>query len=105
MCWEFLRLSSYTLACSFFSPSLTVGTADFVYPDFNFTHGLTFVGASATTACINITELNYGNVQGDADQLQGSLDTTTKEAGEEVVTENVKTSEVGEHERIAPNLV
>lgn len=77
-------------------------TADFVYVDFNSTHGLTFAGASATTACANITELEYGNVHGDADQLQGSLDTVTREVGEEVVMMDVRTSELGEHSRITP---
>ncbi|CAM9370870.1 unnamed protein product [Ectocarpus sp. 8 AP-2014] len=77
-------------------------TADFVYADFNSTHGLTFAGASGTTACANITELEYGNVHGDADQLQGSLDTVTREVGEEVVTTDVRTSELGEHSRIIP---
>lgn len=77
-------------------------TADFVYADFNSTHGLTFAGASGTTACANITELEYGNVHGDADQLQGSLDTVTREVGEEVVMTEVRTSELGEHIRITP---
>lgn len=80
----------------------TTTTADFVYADFNSTHGLTFTGASGTTACANVTELEYGDVQGDADQLQGSLDEATREAGEEVVTTDVRTSELGEHEQITP---
>ncbi|CAN0538953.1 unnamed protein product, partial [Scytosiphon promiscuus] len=67
--------------------------ADFVYADFNLTHGLTFAGASGTTSCANVTELEYGVVQGDADQRQGSLDTLTREEGEEVVTTDVRTSE------------
>ncbi|CAM9964606.1 unnamed protein product, partial [Pylaiella littoralis] len=75
-------------------------TADFVYADFNSTHGLTFAGASGTTACANVTEFDYGDVQGDADQLQGSLDEATREAGQEVVTTDVRTSELGEHEEI-----
>lgn len=82
-------------------PSFSTETADFVYSDFNFTHGLTFVGASATTACINVTEYGYGFVHGNADERQGSLDTTTREDGEEVVTTSVKTNDnaavVGEH--------
>lgn len=73
-----------------------------MYADFNSTHGLTFAGASGTTACANVTELEYGDVQGDADQLQGSLDKATREAGEEVVTTDVRTSELGEHEEITP---
>lgn len=80
-------------------------TADFVYADFNSTHGLTFAGASGTTACANVTELEYGDVQGDADQLRGSLDMMTREAGEEVVTTDVRTSELEEHDRITPNQV
>eukprot|EP00752_Nemacystus_decipiens_P015593 g13916.t1 len=78
-------------------------TADFVYADFNFTHGLTFAGSSATTACSNVTELEYGDVQGDADQLRGLLDVVMREAGEEVVTTDVRTSELEEHDRIAPS--
>lgn len=76
-----------------------------MYADFNSTHGLTFAGASGTTACANITELEYGEVQGDADQLQGSLDMVTREAGEEVVTTDVRTSELEEHDRITPHQV
>ncbi|CAM9610828.1 unnamed protein product, partial [Hapterophycus canaliculatus] len=72
-------------------------TADFVYADFNFTHGLTFAGASGTTSCANITELEYGDVHGDADQLQGSLDALTREEGGEVVTTDVRTGDAGEH--------
>lgn len=74
-----------------------------MYGDFNFTHGLAFVGASATTACINITEYGYGFVHGNVDERQGSLDTTTREDGGEVVTTYVKTNNaaaVGEHEHI-----
>lgn len=71
-----------------------------MYTDFNFTHGLTFVGAAATTACINVSELNYGQVQGDADELQGSLDTVTRETESRVTTTNTRTSEVGEHIRV-----
>lgn len=87
-------------------PYFTAGeenpTADFVYADFNSTHGLTFAGASGTTACANVTELEYGDVQGDADQLQGSLDVVTREGGGEVVTTDVRTSELEEHDRITP---
>eukprot|EP00903_Cladosiphon_okamuranus_P010242 g9699.t2 len=77
-------------------------TADFVYADFNSTHGLTFVGASGTTACANVTELAYGDVQGDADELQGSLDVVTREAGEDVSITDVRTSELEEHNQITP---
>ncbi|CAM9157676.1 unnamed protein product [Laminaria digitata] len=76
------------------------GTADFVFSDFNYTHGLTFVGASGTTACINVTGLNYGNVHGDADRLEGSPDAVMKEVGEEVAMEDVSTSKPGEHASI-----
>lgn len=78
----------------------TTTTADFVYADFNSTHGLTFAGASGTTACANVTELEYGDVQGDADQLQGSLGEAMREAGEEVVTTDARTSQIGEHDEI-----
>lgn len=77
-------------------------TADFVYADFNITHGLRFAGASGTSSCANITELQYGEVHGDADRLQGSLDVLTREEGEEVVTTEVRTSEPGEHARDTP---
>ena len=69
-----------------------------MYADFNFSHGLAFVGASATTACANVTDLEYGFVHGDADEQQGSLDTVIREEGEKVISTNVKTSTLGELE-------
>lgn len=80
-------------------------SADFVYADFNSTHGLTFAGASGTTACANITEFLYGNVQGDADQLQGSLDAVMTEAGEDVATTDVRSSELEEPDLTTPHQV
>lgn len=88
-----------------FSAGADNPTADFVYADFNSTHGLTFAGASGTTACANVSELEYGDVQGDADQLRGSFDAVTREAGEEVVTTDVRTSELEEHDIITPRQV
>jgi len=73
-----------------------------VYTDFNSTHGLTFAGASGTTACANVTELGYGDAHGVADESQGSLQGVTREAGEVIATTNVRTSELGEHDRITP---
>lgn len=76
-----------------------------MYADFNSTHGLTFAGASGTTACANVTELEYGDVQGDADEPRGSLNVVMREAGEEVVTTDVRTSELEEHDQITPRQV
>lgn len=86
-------------------PAAGTATGDFVFSDFNYTHGLTFLGSSGTTACINVTDLAYGNVQGDADQLEGSPDAVMKEAGEEVLTADVSTTKAGEHATITSHQV
>lgn len=71
-----------------------------MYADFNSTHGLSFAGASGTTACANVTELEYGDVHGVADESQGSLQGVMRETGEVVATTDVRTSEDGEHDSI-----
>lgn len=63
------------------------------------------MGASGTTACLNVTELQYGDVQGRADERQGSVAPVTREEGEEVTITDVRTSEAGEHERITSTQV
>lgn len=103
-------VSSYSrllFCCGFRFGARAAGaeTGDFVFSDFNYTHGLTFVGSSGTTACINATDLTYGHVQGDADQLEGSPDAVMKEVGEEVTTEDVSTSKAGEHASITSQQV
>ncbi|CAM9804989.1 unnamed protein product, partial [Sphacelaria rigidula] len=75
-------------------------TPDFAFVDFNVTHGLTFAGASGTTACLNATDLRYGNVQGQADERQGSVDPVCREDGGDLTITDIQTSEVGDHQRI-----
>lgn len=84
---------------------LSQGSADFVFADFNITHGLTFAGASGTTACVNASELDYGRVHGAADEPRGSLDVEMREAGDELVTVDTRTTEVGEHADVSSNQV
>jgi hypothetical protein len=42
-------------------------TSDFVYPDFNQTTGLAWVGDVGTTNCVVVLENAYGTVQGAQD--------------------------------------
>lgn len=76
------------------------GTADFAFVDFNFTHGLSFVGASGTTACANVSELQYGETQGRADELRGYVDAVTREDRGLLLRTEVTTSEIEDHSQI-----
>ncbi|CAM9566805.1 unnamed protein product, partial [Discosporangium mesarthrocarpum] len=97
-CWRSVLLIVGTLVAS--SQGTSEGTADFVFVDFNVTHGLSFVGASGTTTCANVSALRYGAVQGRADEHDGSLDLSTGETEDEVTLVSVETSIEDEQEDI-----
>lgn len=78
---------------------------DFVFTDFNVTHGLAFAGASGTTACANVSDLAYGAVQGRADVLEGSLDKITREQEDDLAITDARTMIADDLKRIAASQV
>ncbi|CAM9212124.1 unnamed protein product, partial [Choristocarpus tenellus] len=77
--------------------------ADFVFSDFNSTHGLSFVGSSGTTTCINSSALRYGAFQGRADEQIGMLDVSVSEAEHAVKLVSVETSTMSDQEGTTNN--